>query len=524
MMKVFIADDEINVRQGLKNIIDWKELGFDICGEAGNGVACLEGIMKENPDLVLLDIQMPKMQGIQVAKHAREQGYKGKIIILSGYSDFEYAKSAIPYGIDYYLLKPIDEDELTNAVTNVYRLIMKDKQEKGLAQQYFIKARGSILRDIILGRQNQAVLEDADKNLELKHLDLNRSCYRVLLIEQLSSNVEHLFGENDIQSLFHLYNNDLSDLEHVVIDNTNVLLIKGETLIHRISRVIESFEVMENATRGMSFIVAGKIVTNLNEIHNSYKTCRMIMDRKFFTPKDHFVIEESNYQLEKDMAYDVTEIESSKYHDMLYKNIESYNRAGIKETLQILNQNLMQSYHSEDSIKNFITGIFLHIKHDVKHDYKKCDIQLDSNTDIIATIQKMNFLYEIIHYVEDQMVQIIKAIGNSTCESILSDILHYIDLNFRKNLKLETIAAVFGYNSAYLGKVFTKNMGVNFNSYVDKVRINYAKELVLEDRLKVYEIAENVGYKNLDYFHRKFKRYVGYSPAEYRKLMKDNDE
>jgi two-component system response regulator YesN len=522
-MKVFIADDEVNVRQGLKNIINWNQLGFEICGEAGNGLACLEGILSEKPDLVLLDIQMPKMQGIQVAKNAREQGYTGKIIILSGYSDFEYAKSAIPYGIDFYLLKPIDEDELSDAVSNVYKALMKERQEKGLVEQYFNKAKGSILKDIIFGKLKRYEF-DENQQAEFNQLGLNVSSYQIILIENVSQYENHHESEIDIHNLFHLPSHEMKDIDQIVIDDTNVLFIKGDSLINRVAKSIQGIEKEEVAIKGKVFMVAGKVVASLTDIHDSYNQCMDIMEQRFFLSKGKFIIHESEYKSDKEIIYDITEEESSRYHDQLYKCIESYNRSGIKDTLDKMQYNLVHSHHDIDSIKNFITGIFLHIKHDVKHDYKKCDIQFESNTVIIATIQKMNFLYEVIDYVEDQMIQIIKAIGNSTCESILSDILHYIDLNFRKNLKLETIAAVFGYNSAYLGKVFTKNMGENFNSYVDKVRINYAKELVLEDRLKVYEIAEDVGYKNLDYFHRKFKKYVGYSPAEYRKMIKDNEE
>ena len=118
---------------------------------------------------------------------------------------------------------------------------------------------------------------------------------------------------------------------------------------------------------------------------------------------------------------------------------------------------------------------------------------------------------------------IMSAIGNSSRDSVLDDIIYYIDHNFQTNIKLETIAPLFGYNSAYLGKIFNKTVGESFNSYVDHVRINYSKELLLQNKLKVYEIAEQVGYKNVDYFHKKFKKYVGESPAEYRKKNGSED-
>lgn len=119
-MKVFIADDEELIREGLKYIISWEELGFEICGEASNGEDALKSILELNPDLVLLDIRMPKLHGIDIIKFAREKNYTGKFIILSGYSENQYVQTALHNGADYYLTKPIDEDELYNSVKNVF--------------------------------------------------------------------------------------------------------------------------------------------------------------------------------------------------------------------------------------------------------------------------------------------------------------------------------------------------------------------------------------------------------------------
>ena len=121
METLFIADDEKNIRDGLKCILEWETLGFALCGEAANGEEALSGILQKKPSLVLLDIRMPKLTGIDIVRIAREQGYTGRFIILSGYSDFSYAQAAIRYGVEYYLTKPIDEDELLEAILSKSR-------------------------------------------------------------------------------------------------------------------------------------------------------------------------------------------------------------------------------------------------------------------------------------------------------------------------------------------------------------------------------------------------------------------
>lgn len=179
-------------------------------------------------------------------------------------------------------------------------------------------------------------------------------------------------------------------------------------------------------------------------------------------------------------------------------------------------------YHVQDgisAIKLFLTDMFLQIKENMNRTYPTVTIPFPRNGEIIESIDSKFYLYEIIDYLSEQFELIMGSIGNSTRDSILDDILYYIDHNFQNNIKLETIAPLFGYNSAYLGKIFSKTVGENFNNYVDHIRIEAAKKLIMENTLKVYEIAEQVGYKNVDYFHKKFKKYVGQSPAEYRRIQ-----
>ena len=147
------------------------------------------------------------------------------------------------------------------------------------------------------------------------------------------------------------------------------------------------------------------------------------------------------------------------------------------------------------------------------------DITFSSNASIIDFIEKKYYLYEILQYFSEHFEMCMNAIGSPTSKTIIEDILYYIDHNYRENLKLETIAPLFGYNSSYLGKIFTREVGETFNSYLDRIRIRRSKELLRDRSLKVYEVAEKVGYKNVDYFHKKFKKLVGESPAEYRKKL-----
>ena len=189
----------------------------------------------------------------------------------------------------------------------------------------------------------------------------------------------------------------------------------------------------------------------------------------------------------------------------------------IADTLSALKKNLYFTNTNLSNIKLFLTDIYLQNKESINHIYSTIDIPFPTNSSVIDLIDSKYYLYEIILFFSEQFEMIINAIGIFSSDSILDDIVYYINHNYRENIKLETIAPLFGYNSSYLGKIFNKKMGENFNSYIDHVRINHSKKLLLQKNLKVYEISELVGYKNVDYFHKKFKKYVGESPAEFRK-------
>ena len=149
MYKLFIADDEAIIREGLRCLLDWETLGFTIAGEAANGDAALQFLLSETPDLVLLDIRMPGMSGLDVVRIAREHGYDGKVVILSGYSDFNYARTAIRYGVLSYLTKPIDEDELLEIVTQIRNQLDSDASARDSSAHYRQKAYDSIIRDLL---------------------------------------------------------------------------------------------------------------------------------------------------------------------------------------------------------------------------------------------------------------------------------------------------------------------------------------------------------------------------------------
>lgn len=512
MYKVLIADDEAIIREGIKCLLDWEGAGFTITAEAANGEEAYQKILSENPDAALLDIRMPKMMGIDVIRYAREHGYTGKIIILSGYSDFKYAQAAIRYGVCDYLTKPIDEDALLAILTSIKEQLDQNREDTDTALHYRQKAHHTIIQDILTGTADLS-------RLNLSDLHLDADIYQVVIYEKYSHNATD--ASYRFSDLLRVTNQDNHSYDSITIQSNEVLLLKGSFAIGKFNEFLERYQ-RENRPQKDSpldslFITYGRCVSSLAEVPESYQEAYRLLCRRFFCEQEQHTI---GYTMLPELESHTCLIDDAfldGYASRLIDALCTFNRNLTAETLQELQTQLYQTADPIDSVKFFFTDLYLQIKEHMNRVYGNSRIPLPGNAESIRLIEEKYYLYEIILFLTEQFEIIMSSIGNSSRESVLDDILHYINHNYAGNITLENIAPLFGYNSSYLGKIFSKKMGENFNSYVDHVRIDHSKELLLHDDLKVYEIAEKVGYRNVDYFHIKFKKYVGQTPAEFRK-------
>lgn len=523
METVLIADDEQNIREGLKYILDWKQIGFEIIGETANGDDTLSFILKQNPSLVLLDIRMPKMYGTEIIKIARENGFKGKFIILSGYSDFTYAQTAIRYGASFYLTKPIDEDELLASVSKVKKELETEHSKLDNIQILKSKAKNVILHEIITGAYDFSVSKSLTKN-ELEEMNLVADIYQVVIYEKFSTNPDD--ASYSFADLLKITNKGNHTFEHFKEDGNEVILLKGSFALSKFQNFLSHYE--QNPPQPGSpldslFLAYGQPVNDLDKIYLSYEEASTLLQRSFFCIQGQHTLGFDELPEIQKQNMEITNDKADEYYNTLTEYLMAFNRKKVAETLFDLEEFVYNVKNDIVSVRLFLTDLYLRIKEKINHTYGSLEISFPTNGEAIDHIENCHYLYEIILFISEQTEKVFNASGNSfKSTNILDDIFYYIDHNFQNNIKLENIAPLFGYNSAYLGKIFTKTAGESFNSYIDHKRIDHSKELLKENRLKVYEISEKVGYKNVDYFHKKFKKYVGVSPAEYRKNILDS--
>ena len=398
METVFIADDEQVIRDGLKQIIDWESFGFTVCGDAANGEEALAKILELNPSLVLIDIRMPKMHGIDVIEAARAKGFNGKIIIISGYSDFKYAQAAIRQGVGYYLTKPVDEDELTSIINEIHTNIIDEHKTSQVLHHYREKAKKEILDDLVTGNADIDLINTEEMNL-------CADVYRVVIYEQYLRDADSM--PYQFSELLRVTNNGSFTFEHFCKNGKNVIILKGTYAL-------------------------------------SYSQAERLISRRFFCkPGQHTV----GYDALPDFGIrdkSLTNEIMDEYCSTLTNYIQAFNRKMLADTLNNITEYLYDVQDDINAVKLFLTDMFLQIKENIKRLYPTAEIPFPSNSEIIDSIDKQFYLYEIMQYLTSQFEVIMSSIGTSSRDSILDDIIFYIDHNFQTNIKFLVVEFGFG--------------------------------------------------------------------------------
>jgi Response regulator containing CheY-like receiver domain and AraC-type DNA-binding domain len=501
MFSVIIADDEKILLEGLKHIINWNALGFHVIDDASNGEELLEKILFHLPELVLMDIQMPKLIGTKVIETAREAGFKGDFIVLSGFSNFDYAQSVAYHGVKHYLTKPVEEEYLERAVLKIKEKIQQDALQDNLMQKYQEKAKKAILHDCLLGKYNGT-------NGNLEDISFTESTYQVVLCE--------LNKEHTIANALNLFEEDIF-LKHRHIKADFITLQQSQmAIILHGERSLHHFANLVSTLNNDLFFFFGRPVSNVLLLTHSYEDSLELINRRFFSPPSYNHMSYDMITSYEEQPFSIDSDKAKSYSIKLLDCIQIRNFEKFTSLTLQLEKELKNST-SISTVRHYLTDIFLKLLEDTAQLFPDANIDYPSAIFVMVLVNKQHDLHNIILLFHKYFKEIIDEISTGSREHIIEDMLQYINQNYSKNLKLESLAQLFGYNSSYLGKIFQKKIGLSFKVYMDRIRIAHAKKFLQNENLKVYQIAELVGFSDVDYFNKKFKNYAGVTPTQYRK-------
>lgn len=516
MHSVLIVDDEPTIREGLTALIEWERLGYVVVDTASNAKEAIAKYRLRKPDLLIVDIRMPGMDGLELVQLLKRDNERLHILVLSGYADFSYAKRAIGLGIDGYLLKPVDEDEMTEYLVKLKGSL----DEKRRSTLHRSGSADFWNRDLLV----QAVLTDrfAGDGDELQRAaaeaGLIWSGYQVVLLLPLPDDTGSQPSTAAIQSgLASLYERNGRGIVFTAEPYIGLMLRHGLTSGTANRELLADIQKAAEAEHCTFAAVAGDRITRLEDVGSSYATALERMRQRFFYDVSGVIGPDS---MQPFLPAENPDPEAVSGLDGLTDKFvfatDIGNAESVPRLLEEAGKLMLLAGEGEWGIKTRFVQILTNVFDKLSLTHASIRERSQSYAKRVLAIEKSPSYAEMLNDIAALLAEAARGIGGDTPETRIRRMIDMIHRNYKENLKLESIAELLNYNSAYLGKLFKNATGDYFNTYLDKVRIEKAKEL-LDQGMRVYEVAEQVGFANVDYFHGKFRKYVGTSPTAYRK-------
>ena len=547
MLKIFLAEDEVIVRETIKRMIPWEELGFELVGEAADGEMALPLLIRQKPDLLITDIKMPFMDGLTLAKLAKKELPELKIVILSGYDDFNYAKQAINIGVEDYLLKPITKNALIERLSEIRSRYEHEKTQKEYYEKFQREMQAyekNSSRDFFeaLVRGSMDMME-VYKKAEKLGVDIVAEAYNILIFtmnsEEDFSGQKEGYSEWEAETL-EMLEEFFSGHPSAMLFRSNIfsygVLLKGqkESIKEITKECVGKIQGILNRKESKRewFLAVGQPVERLSQIKKSYHTASRAFSQRYLYGENILYYDEMEMMEHRsgqadtnDNAYlkkvDVNALNPAILQKFLSNGIQEEIENFVKDYFYAIGQEPMESL----VFRNYV---ILNVRFSVITFLKGlgCDTEgmEPENTEEILVESGKN-IETAIAYAEKMISRAItirdQNSGNKN-RSILKTAVDFIDEHYMdEDISLNTAANVANVSSNHFSALFSQNMGQTFIEYLTSLRMNKAKELLRCTGMRSSEIAGEIGYKDAHYFSYLFKKTQGMTPSDYRKVRED---
>ncbi|NSW89821.1 MAG: response regulator [Firmicutes bacterium] len=534
MYKILIVDDEKLIRRGIIAKLVHNKIEFSWIGEASDGKEAWAMIESERPHIVITDVRMPVMDGIQLIKNCREKYPQMKFIVISGYAEFEYAEQALNMGASGYILKPIDDKKLAQIMRRVTEEISNYRKAEKNAREVllFEKERESVRQEQILNQiffSSQTLEEEILlQQINLPNVDQNTSYILALLHVDSSSFYQSSFKVGDLELIKFSIKNILNEIDFdcgkIFVDNlkdvNQLFLLFYDSDENKLKRsckkfIINAFSFIQKYLNiSITIAVSGVEGKLSNKI---YKQASIAFDRRLIQGGNQiFFYEEIN-------GYSQFSISKHKFK-LLERCMEIYDLNGIQNVLNDI-------FSSKEAVD--IPGIYIRLAYSevISSLLKVCnrfDIKGLTDSEFLSgrVIDSFENSRQIVDYLYSKIVDTLKdkKLVRADCKKIIEDIEAFIQKNFASKITVAELAKKYAINPDYLSFLFKQETGENITKYLMEIRIERACKLLKETELTISDISYSVGYQDQQYFNRIFKKVIGMTPGEYRNLSKECSE
>ncbi len=541
MYRVLIVDDDMLVRMDIRALIDWNRLETDLLDDAVNGIEALKIIERHSPEIIILDISMPLMSGLEVIARLKEIKYQGKIIVLSCHDDFDSVKEALKMGASDYLLKhllkPEDLAESVKKAVHQLQIENRDRQEetriRQLSKQSLSMLTDKFMKDLIYGSVKNA--NELVERLNQLNLKMVISKYAIILIEidemhSLKERYQEGHLEVISQSIRKIINEDIGNTNSCIsgcIENGRYCVLmnfdNAQSYMGINSKVYEvCSRILTNVKNFLNISVSvgiSKVFTDISCVHDGFSQARLALDGKLYLGKNRIIhfseIENYNNKPEnlfKDFEYEIYEAVTSgnaNLHVHIEKVFSRIKDHYIKtEYIRLLSFEMLALVSR--MAKDF--GIGYEEVFGCEHlPYR-----------YVLSLETINEIQSWFIRICENIILITGRDKSAAAREVRPEIkkaLEYIEKNYMKDISLQEISDHSNLSRTYFCNLFKQEAGENFIEYLSKFRIEKAKILLKNPKMKIYEVGTACGFDNYRYFTKLFREMAGISPGEYRESL-----
>lgn len=546
MIKVFLVEDEFPIREAIKNTIDWEREGLELVGEAGDGEVAYPKILSTKPDILLTDIRMPFMDGLELSQLVKESLPGIRILILSGYDDFDYAKKAISIGVEEYLMKPITEEILLKELNKAADSIREEKRAKMVRETYKkereeIRAleRQKFFRDMIDGRVNVQDSLECGRSLGI---DIIASWYNILLMQLVPKDMEYGL----LESYSKVRENMNAEIRKRIAQMPEVYLYEqaggilcfiekadSQQLLRENEErgIAELRSVMEEHTDVKYFLAIGKPVDRIRDVGASYNAAnRRFAERYLRDESTVFYYNEEEERRQKHEAgsgidyqkLDIDKIEQKYMMNFLRNGSVAEVPSFVEDYFESVDEDALSAAPLRQYVVMGAIVCALSFLSSINMPQEEIDAQLSGFQDAPSSVRSVDEAREYLERILTEVISIRNRVADKKYTRLIDEAQLFIQENYNKeDISLHSVSANVNVSPNHFSMVFKQETGETFIEYLTKIRMEKAKELLLCTSMKTSEIGFEVGYRDPHYFSYIFKKVQGMSPKEYRKTQRE---
>lgn len=505
--QVLLVDDHRVILDGLQAMIDWEACGYRLVGAAESGHEALEILEKTPCDLLITDVRMPDMNGLELIERVRRRMSDIEIMVISAYGEFEYAKTAMQFGVNSYLLKPISSEKLIESLLLTHSaLAERDRRRQHELERLLLK--------LLLSPRHSVKNEDFQK-VGIP-ADAPRCCLALLQLDALGEKILNLFGSDETGEtaqdvVMRFLEKHLPCHSALISDNRMLVVFLPESGDPtRLQYIVSGLaEYLEQYCGAHIQAVIGDIVATPSALSATYARIESVMNSAAFWNHGGILVASAAEDIKAPLSFDATALLSA---------VRSASASAAERELQQLLCQLRAERPSVERVRLAMAEIM----------FRLSDAIAESSGSIQEALGRDDFHHQLYRLSSmDELSQYLTRTVRSLCEYLgqnvrrdgqirVADVERYIQLHYAESLTVKRLSEIFFISPVYLGRLFSSRVGVSLNSYVNAVRIKNAQTLLKNTDMKVYAVCTSVGYKSIKYFYKIFKDEVGMTPHEYR--------